>query len=63
MRCFKNIVISSDGSVNFFYRVIKNTSYLTFNLHDDKNCNLYQKIKKSNVDSKHLQTYKKKYFK
>lgn len=63
MKSLKNIIIASDGSVNFLNKTVKTYNYLNFQLQDDKNCRFYQKTKKFNIDSKHLQTYKKKYLK
>ena len=63
MKVLKNIIIASDGSLNFLNKTVKISNYLSFQLQDDKNCSFYQKIKKFNLDSKHLQTYKKKYLK
>ena len=63
MKCFKNVIIYSDGSINFTNNIIKKSNFFTFQLNDDKNCNFYQKIKKSEITSKHLLSYKKKYLK
>ena len=63
MKRLKNIIINSDGSINFINHTIKKSNFLTFQLNDDKNCNFYQKIKKSDIDSKHSISYKKKYLK
>lgn len=63
MKRVKNIIINSDGSMNFINHTIKKNNFLTFQLNDDKNCNFYQKIKKSDIDSKHSMSYKKKYLK
>jgi hypothetical protein len=63
MKLLKNIIIASDGSINFSDKIVKTNSSVSFQLHDDKNCSFYQKIRKTSVDSKHLQTYKKKYLK
>ena len=63
MKCFKNLIISSDGSINFTNNLVKKSNFFTFRLNDDKNCNFYQKTKKSDINSKHLLSYKKKYLK
>jgi hypothetical protein len=63
MKYLQNIIISSDGSSFFLEKTFKNSTFVTFHLHDDKNFNFYQKFKTFNNDSKHLQIYKKKYFK
>ena len=63
MKCLKNVIIYSDGSINFTKNIIKKSNFFTFQLNDDKNCNFYQKTKKSDITSKHLLSYKKKYLK
>jgi hypothetical protein len=63
MKCLQNIVISSDGSIFFVEKPFKNSNFVTFHVKDDKNFNYYHKTKIFNNDSKHLQTYKKKYLK
>ena len=63
MKSLKNMIIASDGSVNFLNRTVKTYHLVSFQLQDDKNYSFYQKTKKNNIDSKHLQTYKKKYLK
>jgi hypothetical protein len=63
MKRLKNIIVNSDGSINFIHHTIKKNNFITFQLNDDKNCNFYQKIKKSDIDSKHSMSYKKKYLK
>ena len=63
MKILKNLKIASDGSVNFAEKPIKASGLISFQLQDDKNCSVYQKIKKTSMDLKHLQLYKKKYLK
>ena len=63
MKCLKNIIVNSDGSINFINHTVKKVNFFRFQLNDDKNCNFYQKMKKSDIDSKHLISYKKKYLK
>ena len=63
MKFFKNLTISSDGSIYFTNNIIKKNNWFSIQLNDNKNFNFYQKIKKSNINSKHLISYKKKYLK
>ena len=63
MKLLKNVIIASDGSINFLNRTVKTYNLVSFQLQDDKNYSFYQKTKKTNIDSKHLQIYKKKYLK
>ena len=63
MKLLKNIIISSDGSINFLNKNIKVFNYVNFKFQDDRNCFFYQKLKKSTLDFKSLKIYKKKYLK
>jgi hypothetical protein len=63
MKYLQNIIVSSDGSIVFIQKTFKNDNLINFHAQDDKNFNFYQKVKVFSSDSKHLKTYKKKYFK
>lgn len=65
MKNFKNINISSDGSLHFCYRVESalNNKVINFQKQDDKNFALNQKKRKKTVESKYSSYYKKKYLK
>lgn len=65
MKTFKNIHISSNGSLYFCYNaeMLHPNEPITFLKQDEKNFNFNQKKVKSNVDSKQSSYYKKKYLK
>jgi hypothetical protein len=45
MKSLKNVIIASDGSVNFLNRTVKTYNLVSFQLQDDKNYSFYQKTK------------------
>ena len=63
MKVFKNINISSDGSLYFSYSVeaTLDNRLISFQKQDDKNFSLNQKKRKKTVESKYSSYYKKKY--
>lgn len=63
MKVFKNIVVSSDGSLYFSYSVeaALDNKLINFQKQDDKNFSLNQKNRKKIVESKYSSYYKKKY--
>jgi hypothetical protein len=65
MKSFKNINVSSDGSLYFCYNseTVSNSKLVVFQKQDDKNFNFNQKKVKNSVESKHSSYYKKKYLK
>ena len=65
MKIFKNINVSSNGSIYFCYNVetFLNNKLINFQKQDDKNFVLNQKKYKKNIDSKYSSNYKKKYLK
>ena len=65
MKVFKNIVISSDGSLYISYNVESalDNKLINFHKQDDKNFSLNQKKRKKIVESKYSSHYKKKYLK
>ena len=62
MKSFRNINIGSNGSLNFYNKLIKTKTFFSFQLYDDKSFSFNKKQKKISIDSKHLLNYKKKYF-
>ena len=65
MKTFKNIHISSNGSLYFYYNaeILYPNKSVTFQKQDEKNFNFNQKKAKSNIDSKQSSYYKKRYLK
>lgn len=65
MKTFKNINISSDGSLYFFYNteILYLNKSVIFEKQDEKNFSFNQKKVKTHVDSKQSSYYKKKYLK
>lgn len=66
MKIVKNINISSNGSLHFYYGLktsLNNNKLISFKKQDDKNFILNQKEQKKNIESKHSFYYKKKYLK
>ena len=63
MKAFRNINVSSDGSLYFCSNseISSNLQQVIFQKRDDKNFNFNQKIKTSNIESRHSSYYKKKY--
>ena len=63
MKTFKNINISSNGSIYFCYtkEVLSDSRLIIFQKRDDKNFNFNQKKIKNTMESKHSSYYKKKY--
>lgn len=63
MKTFKNINVSSNGSVYFYYNkeTLANLKLVVFQKQDDKNFNFNQKKVKNTIESKHSSYYKKKY--
>lgn len=65
MKTFKNINVSSDGSIYFCYNkeTLANPKLVVFQKQDDKNFNFNQKKVKNVHESKHSSYFKKKYLK
>ena len=65
MKIFKNIKISSDGSLYFASsgEISLSNKLVSFKKRDDKNFRFNQKKKQAVVDSKQSSYYKKKYLK
>lgn len=65
MKTFKNINISSDGSLYLSYNaeILSPNKSVTFQKQDEKNFNFNQKKVKNTIDSKQSSYYKKKYLK
>lgn len=66
MKTFKNIIVSSDGSLNVCYVsevVVASNKFVVFNKLDHNNFTFNQKKVKNTVDVKNFSSYKKKYFK
>ena len=65
MKTFKNINISSNGSIYFCYNteISYPNKLVTFQKQDEKNFNFNQKEVKNNLDSRQSSYYKKKYLK
>ena len=63
MKVFKNIIISSNGSLCFCTSPETSLSGKLVNIQkqDDKNFNLNQKKSTNNIDWAHTSSYKKKY--
>jgi len=65
MKIFKNINISSNGSLSFCYNLETklNNKLVNFQKQDDKTFRFNQKIERRVIESKQLYYYKKKYLK
>ena len=65
MKTFKNINVSSDGSIYFCYNkeTLSSPKLVVFQKQDEKNFNFNQKKVKNTLESKHSSYYKKKYLK